>query len=48
VSTFVASEYNIIDKSLAPVGKDFSTPFYHIPVFCSLNILSPLFFNDNI
>jgi len=48
MSTFVASEYNIIDKSLDPVGKDFSTPSHHVPVFCSLNTLSPLCFNDNI
>src|SRR5208282_1542267 len=48
VSTFVASEYNIIDKSLAPIGKDFSTPSHHVPVFCSLYILSPLYFNNMI
>src|SRR5208337_4566734 len=48
VSTFVASEYNIFDKSLAPIGKDFSTPFHHVPVFYSLYILSPLYFNNMI
>ena len=37
---FVASEYNIKDKSFAPVDKEPSVFFHHIPVFCSLYIFS--------
>src|SRR5271165_2475521 len=48
VSTFVVSEYNIINKNLASIGKDFSTPSHHVPVFCSLYILFPLYFNNMI
>src|ERR1041385_6305591 len=36
VSVVVASEYKISDNNLAPVGKDPSVFFHHIPLFCSL------------
>jgi len=40
-SVVVASEYKIIDNSLAPVGKEASVVFHHNPLFCSLYTLSP-------
>ena len=43
VSQFVASEYNIIESNLLPIGNDFSVFLYQFPLFCSLYILSLLF-----
>jgi len=36
VSVVVASEYKISDNNFAPVGKEVSVSFHHVPVFCSL------------
>jgi hypothetical protein len=36
VSVVVASEYKISDNNFAPVGKEVSVFFHHVPVFCSL------------
>jgi len=44
VSQFVASEYNIIDNSSAPIGNEDSAVLHHFPLFCSPYTLSLLFF----
>ena len=36
VSVVVTSEYKISDNNFAPVGKEVSVFFHHVPVFCSL------------
>ena len=36
VFVVVAFEYKISDNNFAPVGKEVSVSFHHVPVFCSL------------